>query len=58
MSEPQEFECASCGRHIILFCGQPGTTECATCQTVPGWHKCPEVARIIDPEYKPEEFPQ
>lgn len=47
----QEFDCKECGRHIFLIAG-PLSDTCGACQCVPGWFLDPEIARVLDPDYR------
>lgn len=49
-----EYDCEDCGRHIFQF-GGPFTRKCAACTMIPGWHRAPELAKRIDPDYQPRE---
>jgi hypothetical protein len=49
-----EFDCVDCGRHIvrmILFAGEDGR-RCAHCMHMPGWHRDPNIAKLLDPDYE------
>lgn len=46
----QEFDCADCGRHIVIIAGPAGTEKCGACQVHPGWYLDPEIAALLDPE--------
>jgi hypothetical protein len=52
-----EFDCIECGRHIILFCGPATHHRCAACVCLPGWFNDPELARVLDPDWRPEDLP-
>jgi hypothetical protein len=45
----REFDCADCGRHIVVIVG-PIADLCAACQMLPGWFRDREIARILDPD--------
>lgn len=49
-----EFDCAECGRHIIVISGPraapDGSAVCAACWSLPGWFTNPELAAMIDPD--------
>lgn len=47
-----EFDCVDCGRHIVQF-GGPLTRKCAACFALPGWFRDPDLAKRIDPDYRP-----
>ncbi len=47
-AEQQEFDCPSCGRHIVQLAG-PFTGTCGACATNPGWWNDPMMAHIVDP---------
>ena len=42
----QEFDCAECGRHMIVLCGV-ATKVCAACHTLPGWHLDPKLRDVF-----------
>ena len=44
-----EFDCASCGRSmVVLVGGAPCEPLCHRCRMLPGWHKRPEVTAAIE----------
>jgi len=52
MAEPQEFDCAECGRHIFRFGAPAELPLCAHCIHLPGWFEDPELQRILDPDWR------
>jgi hypothetical protein len=55
MNEPDEFNCAACGRHVIRWCwsiSAPAPELCAECIFLPGWYRDERLRRIIDPDYE------
>jgi len=51
--DPYEFDCARCGRHIVSLCDPYRRNICAACTAIPGWYNDPDLARRIDPDYRP-----
>lgn len=51
MSEPTEFDCGECGRHIVSIIALTPTAPriCATCTLVPGWIEDPILRKALDP---------
>jgi hypothetical protein len=46
-----EFDCADCGRHIVLgVVAAPADGLCAHCRWWPGWPDQPVLRHMIDPE--------
>jgi Zn-finger nucleic acid-binding protein len=51
----REFDCVECGQHIVRFASLEGELDlCAHCLFVPGWHRSPELRKIIAPEGLPD----
>lgn len=50
MREPEEFDCAECGCHIVRIVAQPTMPKlCAACIAAPGWFNDPIMAKALDP---------
>ena len=46
-----EFDCAECGRHLIVLCGdRPDPLLCSACLCVPGWLRIPAFRAVLDPD--------
>jgi len=41
-----EFDCEVCGRHLKQLTGD-GSHICGACQVIPGWHKNPELRKLL-----------
>lgn len=51
MSEVREFTCAEpeCGRRMWRLAGEQTYGLCAACLTMPGWHRDPELVKLLAP---------
>jgi hypothetical protein len=51
----RQFDCVECGQHIVRIVSHAGELDlCAHCLFVPGWHRSPELRKIIAPEGLPD----
>ena len=47
-----EFDCIECGAHVFAFGRVPREMPlCATCISMPGWFRDPQLRAILDPEH-------
>ena len=48
--EPQEFDCAECGRGVVAYAAPPGTRLCAICLALPWWFEDPRLRCAFEPD--------
>jgi hypothetical protein len=49
LSQPWEFDCPRCERHIVRFSRLDERRICAECLAIPGWFRDPHLVRLFDP---------